>query len=240
MIKDELHIYKDTALLSEAFTHFLQEKVLTGKEISLALSGGSTPKVIFDYWSENCKTELPWDKILLFWGDERCVPPNDSMNNYAMTKEHLLDKIDIPTNNIFRIHGENEPDEEAVWYSNVLNAELAKANKIPEFDLVILGLGDDGHTASIFPYQIDLWNSMSNCVVAAHPESGMKRISITGRIINNAKHVVILSTGEGKAKRVKEIIKTREQFINVYPAAKIAPKSKQLHWFLDEAAASLL
>ncbi|MFR9165875.1 MAG: 6-phosphogluconolactonase [Dysgonomonas sp.] len=241
MIKDVLKVYENTTDLSEGFTRFILNDILKGdRKINIALSGGTTPKVVFDYWAAKYKNIIPWDRILFFWGDERCVPPDNNMNNYAMTKEHLFDKVDVPNNNIFRIHGENEPEEEAVWYSKVLQSRLPLENDVPVFDLIILGLGDDGHTASIFPQQINLWDSPKNCVVAEHPESKMKRVSVTGKIINSARNVVFLATGDKKSEKVQQIIKHRKDFTDKYPAARVAPKNQQLYWFLDKAAAELL
>jgi len=241
MIKDDIRIYKDLTSLSEGFTRFLIEDVIKfNGEPSISLSGGSTPKVIFDYWSKNYKIALPWDKIKFFWGDERIVPPDENMSNYGMTREHLFDNVEIPQNNIFRIHGENEAREEAVWYSDILRDYLPMENEIPTFDLVMLGLGDDGHTVSIFPNQIDLWNNPDICTVAVHPESGMERVTITGKVVNNARNVVFLVTGKGKAEKVRDIIHHREEFLSKYPAALVSPRSQRLYWFMDEEAASLL
>ena len=112
-------------------------------------------------------------------------------------------------------------------------------NKVPQFDLVILGMGDDGHTASIFPHEIGLWDSANNCEVAIHPDSGQRRITITGKLINNAKTVAFLVTGSSKAEKVRSII-TRGQGHESYPAALVAPSSGDLIWFLDEEAAALI
>lgn len=242
MIKDQLYIYKNKTLLNEGFTQFIQERILkkNKEKVSIALSGGNTPKSLFEYWSKYHKTTISWNNISFFWGDERCVPPNDKMSNFGMTNEHLFKHIPVLSDNIFRIQGENIPIEEANRYSQVLDSYLLKSNDVPQFDLVILGLGDDGHTASIFPDQIDLWDSNYNCVVATHPESGMERITITGKIINNARNVVFLVTGDNKAEKVKEIIQYRENFLNTYPAARVNPESKELFWFVDESAGRLL
>jgi 6-phosphogluconolactonase len=202
--------------------------------INIALSGGSTPKALFDYWSKaKCEFDY-WKRIRLFWGDERCVPPNDEMSNFGMTKEHLLDKIPIPPGNIFRIVGENDPEQEAVRYGELIEKEEHF------FDLVLLGLGDDGHTVSIFPSSIKLWKSSKPCVVNLHPDSGMKRITITGKVINSANYVAFLVTGDSKAIKVKEIILHRKENLNKYPAAKVAPTSGRLLWLLDTEAAALL
>ncbi|MRH99940.1 6-phosphogluconolactonase [Kriegella sp. EG-1] len=205
--------------------------------VHIALSGGSTPKIVFDELAANYANLIDWSKVHLYWGDERCVWPYEDDSNYKMTNEHLLSKINIPELNIHRIKGENGPQYEAAHYSQFLNIVLPKTNKIPTFDLVILGLGDDGHTASIFPNQIDLWNSENYCEVAVHPISGQKRITITGQLINNAEVVAFLVTGESKSDRVAEIL-NKNDIAKIYPASLVVPISGNLEWFLDEAAAA--
>lgn len=241
MIKEEIKVYDDTQALSKGFTEFLQKLLDVYPHINLSLSGGSTPKVLFDYWAANSRDSIDWERVSFFWGDERCVPPEDDMSNFGMTKDHLFDKVpQIPDNNVYRIHGENESQEEASWYSRVLNRRLPKRKDIPMFEIVMLGLGDDGHTVSIFPHQMQLWDSEQDCVVAQHPDSGMERISLTGRVVNNAQYVVFLATGKNKAEKVKEIISNRDNLQNVYPAARVNPKYGYLYWFLDKDAAALL
>ncbi|MDR0823624.1 MAG: 6-phosphogluconolactonase [Prevotella sp.] len=241
MIKEEVKIYPDTTALSEGFTAFIQKLLSVYPRINIALSGGTTPKVVFDYWAENCKDSIDWSRLFFFWGDERCVPPENVMNNYGMTKDHLFDKIPaIPQNNVYRIHGENEPEEEADWYSKILSAKLMQRLDIPSFEIVMLGVGDNGHTVSIFPNQMSLWDSKEICLLTEHPESKMKRVTISGRVVNNAQYVVILATGKNKAEMVRNIIEKREQFFDKYPAARVNPKKGYLYWFLDNEAASLL
>ncbi len=222
--------------LAEEVAYILKDMSDTGEKIHVALSGGSTPKVIFDYIAKELGDEIFWDNINFYWGDERCVPPTDSESNFKMTVDHLLSKIDMPEENIFRVMGENDPEEEAVRYSKVLDDELPIANGIPQFDLVMLGMGDDGHTVSIFPDSIELWDAKENCVVAVHPYSGQKRVTITGKIVNNAKAVAFLVTGAGKAEKVHEIIKKEKDFA-LYPANLVQPTDGELTWFLDEDAA---
>jgi 6-phosphogluconolactonase len=153
-----------------------------------------------------------------------------------MTVDHLLSKIDMPEENIFRVLGEDDPLEEAARYSKVLDEKLPSANRIPQFDLVMLGMGDDGHTVSIFPDSIGLWDAKENCVVAVHPDSGQKRVTITGKIVNNAKAIAFLVTGAGKAEKVQEIIK-KEKGYTKYPAALVQPTDGELTWYLDQDAA---
>ena len=236
----EIQIFNSLQELNESFTEWFKEISSSKNQITVALSGGTTPKSLFDYWSSLPKDEINWTKIKFFWGDERCVPPEDSESNFKMTKEHLFNKIDIPMENIFRIKGENNPVEEAKRYGELLNSELKQQNGTPVFDIVILGMGDDGHTASIFPHEIELWKNKENCVTATHPVSGQIRVSLTGKIINAAKNVAFLVTGMNKAKKVKEIIEQPEVAEKKYPAALVQPDSDNLYWYLDEASAGMI
>ncbi|MAZ27273.1 MAG: 6-phosphogluconolactonase [Cytophagaceae bacterium] len=234
----ELKIFKDKITVAKEFCDFFVDLLKAKEGLTVALSGGSTPKVVFDYLAGH-DTAIDWSKVKFFWGDERCVPPTDEESNYKMTVEHLFSKINVPEENIFRIKGEADPEVEAERYANILNDKLPLAKGIPYFDLVILGMGDDGHTASVFPHQIELWRANKNCVVATHPDSGQKRVSITGKVINNANTVVFLVTGAGKAEKVEEIL-NKEEGYEQYPASLVNPDSQQLVWFMDKAAAEKL
>ncbi|HUH47167.1 MAG TPA: 6-phosphogluconolactonase [Arenibacter sp.] len=235
----KINVDPSKAEVAKRFSGYLEEHIKNNSSFHIALSGGSTPKEIFDYMAVHA-TDTDWSKVHLYWGDERCVPPTDSESNYKMTVDHLLSKIDIPEENIHRILGEDSPESEAIRYGKVLEARLPQVNGVPQFDLVILGMGDDGHTASIFPHQIGLWDSEANCEVAIHPDSGQRRITITGKIINRAKTVAFLVTGKSKAEKVKCII-DKEEGHGIYPASLVAPISGNLIWFLDtEAAANII
>lgn len=241
MIKDTIKIYKNAEKLSEGFTEFLKNELANKELVNISLSGGTTPKAIFKYWAEKCQDSIDWKRLIFFWGDERCVPPGNEHSNFGMTKEFLFSKIPaISKRQIHRIHGEGEPEEETIWYSNILRGFIPYSGDTPSFDIMMLGLGDDGHTVSIFPNEIDLWNSPKKCVVTKHPVSGMTRISLTGRIVNNSQNVVFFAMGKEKAQKVKEIIEDREKYFDIYPAARVNPSCGNLYWFLDEEAASLL
>lgn len=238
---EKINIYKDIQSLSEGFTSFLKDELAKRDEVNISLSGGSTPKALFNHWASNYKDTLDWKRVVFYWGDERCVPPDDEMSNFGMTKDLLFSKVDaIVKKQIHRIHGENDPEEEIVWYTGIMNRFLPREDNYPVFDIMMLGLGDDGHTVSIFPDQIDLWNTPSDCVLAKHPETGMQRISLTGHVVNNSRNVAFLVTGKNKAQKVKEIIQQRTEFLDKYPAARVNPEKGNLYWFLDEEAASLL
>ena len=233
----ELRINKTKREVAEDFSVYFTKKIGNNKTFHVALSGGSTPKLVFDVLAENFSDKMDWTKVHFYWGDERCVPPTDDESNYKMTVDHLFSKIEVPQRNIHRILGENDPSGEAMRYANLLEINLDRIADIPQFDLVILGMGDDGHTASIFPHEIELWYSPDHCVVATHPESGQKRVSINGSVINSAKDVAFLVTGITKAEKVKAVIEKTVGY-EAYPASLVRPKSGNLVWFIDEEAAS--
>ncbi|MGX1929212.1 6-phosphogluconolactonase [Flagellimonas sp. 2504JD4-2] len=235
----ELKVYKDKQEVAKQFAAYFAELVKDKTEFHIALSGGSTPKVVFDVIASEYGDNIDWSNIHFYWGDERCVPPTDDQSNYKMTVEHLFSKIKVPEANIHRVLGEAEPDREAMRYANLLEINLDRVEGIPQFDLVVLGMGDDGHTASIFPHEIGLWDAKDHCVVATHPDSGQKRVSINGKVINTAKEVAFLVTGAGKAEKVKSILEKTEGF-DAYPASLVNPSTGKLLWFMDEAAAASL
>ncbi len=235
----EVKKYQDKQAVAEAFSHYFAQVVADHPVFHVALSGGSTPKLIFDVLASEYGTKIDWSNIHFYWGDERCVPPSDEQSNYKMTVDHLFSKIAVPKENIHRVLGENDPLGEAMRYANLLEINLDRVAGVPQFDMVLLGMGDDGHTASIFPHEIQLWNSDDHCVVATHPDSGQKRVSINGAVINTAKEVVFLVTGSAKEEKVKTIL-NKESGFEVFPAALVAPSSGNLVWFMDaEAAAGL-
>ncbi|TXN35368.1 6-phosphogluconolactonase [Flagellimonas hymeniacidonis] len=235
----EIKIYKDKQEVAAQFSAYFAELVKDKSAFHVALSGGSTPKIVFDVLASNYGDKMDWSKIHFYWGDERCVPPTDEQSNYKMTVEHLFSKIDAPEGNIHRVLGEAEPVREAMRYANLLEINLDRVKGVPQFDLVILGMGDDGHTASIFPHEIELWDATDYCVVATHPDSGQKRVSINGKVINTAKEVTFLVTGASKAEKVKVILEKTEGF-ETYPASLVNPASGKLVWFMDKDAAVTL
>ncbi|MCY1722531.1 6-phosphogluconolactonase [Prolixibacteraceae bacterium Z1-6] len=209
----------------------------TQEIINIALSGGNSPKGLFKKLSSKYANEIPWERIHFWWGDERCVSPEDEQSNYKMTVDYLLSKISIPAENIHRIKGEADPEEEAVRYSKEMDELLNSRGENPVFDIILLGLGDDGHTASIFPDQLELFEYKHNCAVAQHPITGQKRITITGNVLNNASQIFFLVTGENKSMRIAEIMNDNEA-AKLLPAYYISPTNGELIWFLDEPAAS--
>ena len=209
------------------------------KPFSLALPGGSTPELLFTSLGDNFSKSVPWQYVHLFWGDERCVPPDSTESNYGMAKRSFIDKINIPESNIHRIKGEDEPGKESLRYSGEIAGCLAERGGLPVFDLIILGLGEDGHTASIFPGHTEILYSGRICEVAVHPVTGQKRVTLTGKILNNAHVVAFLVTGKKKAVTVAGIMNNSPSDLNA-PASCIVPVYGELIWFLDKEAGSLL
>lgn len=239
MNEANIKTFKETNELVKAFSKYFVSKInLKDGDFNVALSGGSTPRIWFEELAKNHKESIDWNRIHLYWGDERCVPPDDEDSNYGMTKKYLLDHINIPEGNIHRILGELAPKQAAKLYEKEL-ALVSPQSAMPVFDLVILGLGEDGHTASIFPHQMELWNSNKLCVVATHPDSGQQRVSLSGRVINGARSVAFLVTGYKKAEKVMEIIDKKACSIR-YPASRVLVENNNLFWFLDKPAASLI
>lgn len=233
-----IQIYPNPTDVARKFAVFFADLVKAKAKINVALSGGSTPKLLFDLLAADDFQDLDWKKVHLFWGDERCVPPEDQESNYKMTLDHLLSKIDVPEINVHRIRGEDDPQQEAIRYGIEISSNVVYRRAFPSFDLIILGMGEDGHTASIFPHELHLLTSPEICAVARHPQNGQQRVTLTGKVINNAEIVAFLVTGVTKAEKVELISSQRGKWRD-YPAAHVQPVDGELHWFLDEAAAGL-
>lgn len=231
-------VFDTPKAVAAAFAADFVALVEQNDQLNVALSGGSTPKILFDLLAEN-HADLDWSKVHFYWGDERCVPPTDDESNYKMTVDHLLSKIEMPEANAHRVKGENDPVAETTSYGNQIKENLPSANGLPQFDLVILGMGGDGHTASIFPHEIELLNVAGTCALATHPESGQKRVTLTGKVINNALNISFLVTGAGKAEKIDEIFHKTGDWES-YPAYHIKPLEGTLTWYMDESAAAKL
>lgn len=238
-----IKIFSSPYELAEKFAEELANRIniaaKSKKPLIVALSGGSTPGLLFSILGDHFSDSVSWEYVHFFWADERCVTPEDPESNYGMTRSKLFDKIAIPYSNIHRIIGENDPEQEALRYSKEIYAYTQERDGLPLFDIIMLGLGQDGHTASIFPKHSDLFNSGKICEVAVHPVTFQNRVTITGRVINNADSVVFLVTGKKKAKIIEKILKRNSSELN-FPAAYIVPVYGELRWFIDSEAGSLL
>ncbi len=237
------HIYetpvKTARALAELILAKAKEKTKQSLPFNIALSGGSTPKLLFTLLANEYADSIPWHFVRLFWVDERCVPPTHPESNFGMTYDSLLVHVPIHDSNIFRMQGEDNPGKEAVRYQKMLENELPLQDGFPQFDLVLLGMGDDGHIASIFPDNMSLLQSDSAVAVGVHPVSGQQRITLTGQTILHAKQVVFFITSASKASVLRQII-SREPEGEIYPTFYIANNAKSADFYLDKAAAAQL
>lgn len=250
----QIRVYKnaDEVALKAArlFARLADQYVIGSGSFTVALSGGSTPKAMFKLLAESPFLEtVPWESIYLFWGDERCVPPDHADSNYRMTNETMLSKVPIPAGNVFRVEGENpDHDKAARDYADKLTnffltkkhpSKTAPLNTVPRFDLIFLGMGPDGHTASLFPHTTALKND-SDIVVANFVEKfNAYRITLTARTINNARNITFLAGGADKAEVLKQVLEG-ERNPDLYPSQLINPTKGTLLWLVDEAAAAQL
>jgi 6-phosphogluconolactonase len=241
-MENAIRIFKSIDELSQFFARKLAARIQetpAGYFFSMALSGGSTPRLVFAYLASNFRDHIDWQKILVFWGDERCVAPESDESNFRMAKESLLDHVPIPANNIFRIRGEADPSVESDRYAEAVLQYVPSHHNIPRFDFIMLGLGEDGHTASIFPGNTHLFSSDKLFEVAENPHTKQKRITATGKLINQAKYIVFLVTGESKAEMVARVIERKDRWEKL-PASMVHPENGELLWLLDNQAASKL
>ncbi|MEO6693970.1 MAG: 6-phosphogluconolactonase [Ignavibacteria bacterium] len=235
-------IFGSSEKLAEAFAEVFEkicdEYILKIGIVNIALSGGTTPKLFFEILSKKYIDKLDWSKINFYWADERCVPPESDESNHGEADRILFSKIHSKKN-VYPVNGNNDPVNEAVRYSELLEKNLPFKNNFPRFDIILLGMGEDGHIASIFPDQMNLLTSEKICEVAVHPVSQQKRITLTGIVIKNPDRIFFLVTGRSKAEVVKEILKKKNIF-EKYPASHITPTHGKSEWYLDSEAADLL
>ena len=233
----EVKIYKNPKKVYKALAKEFYKLTLSSTQprFDLLLSGGNSPLGLFDRISEKFADKINWNRIHFWWGDERCVPPENTASNFYHAKERLISKISIPEENIHRIKGEENPEMEAERYADEIKQNLKYRGDNPVFDIVILGLGEDGHTASIFPDQLELFEEEKICSASQHPLTGQNRITLTGRVLNNASIVCFLVTGSKKAQRIAEIMNDDEA-AKLLPAYYISPNNGKLIWFIDEDA----
>lgn len=238
-MKSSVNKFRSPALLAETLAEEIVRRIThsatSERNYSIAFSGGSTPELLYSLLGNEYSDAIPWQFIQLFWGDERCVPPESEESNFRLVQKHILDKVDIPHKNVHRIIGEDDPYLEVRRYSDELGI-LPLRDNLPVFDLQILGLGEDGHTASVFPGDLPLFTTRELCAVTVHPVSGQKRITLTGPVLNNSESIVFIVTGKGKADIAGKII-NRENEFRKFPAGNIEPVYGSLDWYLDDDSA---
>lgn len=234
----------DVALASaRLFAEKLEQAAGSRGIARIAISGGSTPQATFKLLADPNQpflATIPWDKLQLFWVDERCVPPDNPESNYGVCRDLLLSKVPIPQSNVYRMEGELNPEEAASRYESTLrNVMKLEGAESPAFDLVVLGMGPDGHTASLFP-NTEALNEMGRLVVANHvPQKDTWRITLTWPVINQGKEVAFEMEGNSKTDVLAEVL-TGPRDPERLPSQLIRPSNGKLLFLLDEDAAAKL
>jgi 6-phosphogluconolactonase len=202
---------------------------------SIFLSGGNTPKALYETLAaEPFKSQLNWSKVEIFFGDERCVPPDHPDSNFLMAYNAMLSKLPIPEPNIHRIRGELTPEAAATEYGRLLRDKFQDNGP----DMVLLGMGDDGHTASLFPGTAALNETQHRCVANFVPKMNVWRVTVTYPVINSAENVMILAAGAAKTARLSEVLEGPRDPQRL-PIQGVAPTHGKLTWLLDAAAAGM-
>ena len=222
---------------AEAFVTLSREAIAARGRFTVALSGGSTPRIVYLTLASDFADQVDWPNVHVFWGDERAVPPNHVDSNYRMAMDTLLHHVDVPEKNIHRIKTENKPDEAAAAYIETLATAFDESP--PRFDLMFLGMGDDGHTASLFPETTAL--NVTDQTVASNFVQKFEtwRVTLTMPVINAAREIIFLICGEGKATTLNSVLNetsSAEQF----PVKFVRPTDGRVRWFVDAPAASAL
>ena len=239
-----VQIFKDIEALSHAaadlFVRSATQAVEKHGRFLVALSGGGTPSGLYRLLARKpFRDQIAWDKTFVFWGDERCVPPDDEGSNFYQANEILLSQVPIPDKNILRIEGEFAPHKASDAYAQVLKEFADPDLDWPRFDLVLLGMGDDGHTASLFPGSQVETSSPTLAVTADYQGRPAERVTLTPLVLNSARMVLFLVSGESKAVTLSRVLSDKSNQ-NLYPAGRIQPIDGELIWFVDESAASKL
>ena len=237
----EIEIAPDARSLAERaagrFLHLVGSVLRNRARFTVALAGGSTPRQLYNLLAEK---KLDWEAVHFFWGDERCVPPDTADSNFRMADETLLSHAAIPTENIHRIHGELPAEKAAMDYKDELHRFFGY--QIPRFDLILLGLGDDGHTASLFPGSPVVQEKVLWVAAVRHPllpPRQVDRVTLTPPVLNAASNILFLVSGEEKADRLAQVLQG-PYHPDLLPAQIVIPVNGHVCWMVDKAAAGKL
>ena len=243
-----IEVYPDAKRLARAaaehFVALAREAIAGQGRFAVALAGGSTPRAAYALLAgDEFATRVDWERVHVFWGDERCVPPDHPDSNYRMAREAVLDHVPLPAENEHRMRGELEPAQAAADYEQALRIFFALPPRKQEaeppagFDLILLGMGDDGHTASLFPGTAAI-SEQTRWVIAHFVEKlDTWRITLTPAVINAAANVTFVVSGSGKAERLRQVLTGSHQ-PTMLPAQIVDPGHGRLRWLVDEAAAA--
>jgi 6-phosphogluconolactonase len=238
-----IRVFKDINELSQyaanSFVETANQSIEKRGRFLAALSGGSTPIRLYELLGDLFHDKVDWSRAHFFWGDERCVPVDDAGNSYGQTKKVLFDKINIPDENIHRVLSELEPDSAARDYANTLSIFADPPLAWPRFDLALLGMGDDGHTASLFPNSPVDVDSPTLAVTANYQGRPANRVTLTPKVLNSSRNILFLVAGKTKAVTLSRVFGD-----NYMPAEfavqRIVPEDGSLTWLIDNEAGSLL
>ena len=226
---------------AEEIAHFAGEAICTHGEFTLCLTGGTTPASTYELLATRFQLSVDWKEVQFFWGDERCVPPYDAASNFGMANRTMLSRLALRPEQIHRIRGEDDPAQAAPEYERELrrSMRLDDPGEYPSFNLLLLGLGDNAHIASLFPHHPALHEQTRLAVAVEVEATPSKRISLTMPVINNAERVLFLVSGENKAAAVKNVLQGSPD-PEQYPAQLVKPRNGETVWLIDKAAASRL
>jgi 6-phosphogluconolactonase len=242
-MKPEIRIFKNLEELSRSAADLFVEEatrsIAAWDRFLVALSGGSTPTRLFQLLATDFRQQVHWSRVHVFWGDERCVPPDDPGSSYGQARDALLSHVPVPDANIHRIKGELGPVEAARDYSVTLQGFASPPLAWPRFDLVYLGMGEDGHTASLFPGSRVKVFDPTLPVTAHYQDRPANRVTLTPIVFNSAREVAFMVTGAKKADTLAEVLNGKSD-PERYPAERIVPTEGLLIWLVDEAAAARL
>lgn len=239
--KAHVEIWPDSRSLTtraaELFAETARQSIAWRDQFTVALSGGSTPRALYELLAgEVYAPRIPWEQMQVFWSDERCVPPTSDESNYRMAYEAMLSRVPVPEEQVHRMRGEDETWQAALDYEKMLQEKLEHP---PQLDLILLGMGEDGHTASLFPGSTAL-DDTEHLIVAPFVEKlKAHRLTMTFRTINAARSVTFLVAGEAKAETLHAVLEG-ERDPHRYPSQLVEPEQGELVWLVDEAAAKCL
>ena len=238
----KLHIFKNPEALSENLAEWIcnlvEETLKEQQSFSLVLSGGGTPKILYQKLaSEKYKSRIDWHRVRIFWGDERVVPFTDERNNAKVAFDLLLNHVNVPASQIHIMRTDIEPNFAVAEYRKMLHTYFDSTHH--SFDLVLLGMGEDGHTLSLFPGSQIIEDNFHWVNSVFNEQQEMYRITLMPVLVNKARKIVFMVDGEKKAGVLEKVLEGEEE-TSKFPAQIIKPETGELHWFLDEPAAKNL
>ena len=232
-MKPDVRIFHEAETLSrhaaKLFVEQSDRSIAERDRFLVALNGGSTPTRLFQLLATDHREQVEWGRVHVFWGDERCVPPDDAGSNYGQARQALLDHVPIPESNVHRVRGELDPQPASEDYARVLKGFAGDQLDFPRFDLIYLGMGEDGHTASLFPGSVVHVTDPVIAVTAHYQDRPANRVTLTQLVFNHARMVVFMATGEKKADSLAETLSDRYN-PELYPAQRIDPTDGELIW----------